>query len=178
MGALLVHHLHGGLDQALAFLLSWHTLDLLCKSWLVNLQREYISAESRLSRAIWSDSFAPVVQNEAEVTNTPQRPGSADCHPPRCLLTAPVLSVPQKQQLHNNSGQFPHPLATHACATAQSDVLKARSASPCQLSVHAPSHACGVLPGVPHSPALGVLVHSCERAGTCAAGKEKAEFAA
>src|SRR5947199_8429169 len=50
MGALLVHHLHGGLDQALAFLLSWHLLDLLCKSWLVNLQRKYISAESRLSR--------------------------------------------------------------------------------------------------------------------------------
>src|SRR5438105_9977714 len=50
MGALLVHHLQGGLDQALAFLLSWHLLDLLCKSWLVNLQRKYISAESRLSR--------------------------------------------------------------------------------------------------------------------------------
>src|SRR5579864_2184283 len=50
MGALLVHHPHGGLDQALAFLLSWHTLDLLCKSWLVNLQRKHISAEIRLSR--------------------------------------------------------------------------------------------------------------------------------
>src|SRR5260370_6944643 len=50
MGALLVHHLQGGLDQALAFLLSWHLLDILCKSWLVNLQRKYISAESRLSR--------------------------------------------------------------------------------------------------------------------------------